>query len=151
MPSYALYMASYPHFMTKSLTIYDITCTMFITTHALYMASHLLCMMSHSLCVLHHTMIIDLWHQTLYVYEIFIYMASHTVLWPHNHCVPSQPLCSTLQTVYYRHYSQCTNFMKRSECMSSQPLYVLPHMHYIWHHIHSLWHHTTLWLQVHCV
>ena len=86
-------------------------------------------------------MTIDLWHQTLYVYAIFIYMASRSVLWPHKHCVPSQPLCLTLHSVYFRHYTQCTNFMKRSECMSSQPLYVLPHMHYIWHHIHSLWHH----------
>ena len=34
--------------------------------------------------------------------------------------------------------------MKRSECMSSQYLYVWHHTHYIWHHIHSLWHHATL-------
>ena len=71
-------------------------------------------------------------------------MASHTVLWPHNNCLPSQPLCLTLHSVYFWHYTQCTNFMTRSEYMSSQPLYVWNHMHWIWHHIHYLWHHTTL-------
>ena len=87
-----------------------------------------------------------LWHQTLNEYDIFIYTVSRTVLWPHNHCVPSQPLCLTLHSVCFRHYTQCTNFMKRSECMSSQHLYVWHHTHYIWHHIHSLWHHTTLFM-----
>ena len=132
--------------MTTALTIYDITCTIFIKSHALFMTSHLLCVMSHSLCVLRHTMTIDLWHQVLYVYNIFIYMAWCTVLWPHNHCVPSQPLCLTLRSVYFRYYTQCTNFMKRSGCMSSEHLYIWHHMHYIWHLIHSLWHHTTLFM-----
>ena len=131
--------------MTTALTIYDITCTIFITSHALYMTSHLLCMMSHSLSV-YITQWPYLWHQTLYVYDIFIYMASSTVLWPHNHCVPSQKLGLTLHSVYFWHYTQCTNFMKRSEYMSSQHLYVWHHMYYIWHHIHSLWHHTTLFM-----
>ena len=126
--------------MTTALNIYDIICTIFIISHALYLTSHWLSMMSHSLCVLHHTMI--LWHQTLYVYDIFTLYGITTVLWPHNHCVPSQPLCLTLHSVYFRHYKQCTSFMKISECMSSQPLYIWQHMHYIWHHIHSLWHHT---------
>ena len=62
-----------------------------------------------------------------------------------------QPLCASTATmpditVYFRHYTQCTNFMKRSECMSSQNLYVWHHTHYIWHHIHSLWHHTSLFM-----
>ena len=87
-----------------------------------------------------------LWHQTLYVYDILIYMASCTVLWPYNHCVPSQPLCLTLHSVYFRHYTQCTNFMISSECMSSQHLYIWHHTHYIWHDIHSLWHHTPLFM-----
>ena len=36
--------------------------------------------------------------------------------------------------------------MKRSECKSSQPLYVWHHVHYIWNHIHSLWHHAILFM-----
>ena len=87
-----------------------------------------------------------LWHQTLYVYDIFIYMASRTVLWPHNHCVSSQPLWLTLYSVYFRHYTKCTNFMKRSECMSSQHVFVWQHTHHISHQIHSLWNHTTLFM-----
>ena len=73
-------------------------------------------------------------------------MASRTVLWPHHHCVPSQPLCLTLYSVYFRHCKQCTNFMKRSECMSSQHVFVWHHTHHIWHHIRSLWNHTTLFM-----
>ena len=69
-------------------------------------------------------------------------MASGTVLWPENHCVPSQPLCLTLHSMYFWYYRQCTNFLKISECMSSQSLYLWHHMQYIWHHIHSLWLHT---------
>ena len=76
-------------------------------------------------------------------------MASGTVLWPHNHCVPSQPLCLTLCSMYFWHYTECTNFMKRRECMSSQPLYVSHPMHCIWHHIHSLWLHTIVVITLH--
>ena len=73
-------------------------------------------------------------------------MASHTVLWSHIHCMPSEPLCLTLYSVYFRHYIHCTNFMKRNECMSSQHVFVWHHTHHIWHHIHSLWNHTTLFI-----
>ena len=130
--------------MTKALTMCDITCTLCITSHALYMTSHLLCVMSHSLCVLHHTMTIDLWHQTIGLWHIHLYGITHSVM-------TIQPLCASTATmpditVYFRHYTQCTNFMKRSECMSSQNLYVWHHTHYIWHHIHSLWHHTSLFM-----
>ena len=125
----------------------------FMTSHTLYSLchTHYIWHLIYSVwCHIHYVCYITqwlyLWHQTLYVYDIFIYMASHTVLSPHNHCVPSQPLCLTLHSVYFRLYTQCTNFMKRSECMSSQHLYVWHHTHYIWHHIHSLWHHTTLFL-----
>ena len=86
-----------------------------------------LSMTSNTICLWHIHLI---WH--------------HTILWAHNHCVASQPLCLTFHSVYFWHYKQCTNFMKRSECMSSQPLYVWHHMHYMWHHIHSLWHQPTL-------
>ena len=100
-----------------------------MTSHALYSWHH-----SHGIWYFIHCMFIT----------CSLDMASRTVLWPHNHCVPSQPLCLTLHSVSFWHFTQCSNIMKRSVCVSSQPLYVWPHMHYIWHHIHSLWHHTTL-------
>ena len=140
MPSFGLYRTCYPHFMT-TFTINDITCTIFIPWHALYMTSHLLCMMSHSLFVTsHNEPIYGIKHYMFMLYSLD--MASGTVLWPQNHYVPSQPLCLALHSMYFWHYTQCTNFLKRSECMSSQPLYVWHHMQYIWHHIHSLWRHT---------
>ena len=136
MPSCALYMTSYPHFMTTALIIYDITCTLFMTSHALYMTCHLLCMISHSLYVWHHTLPVS---QTS-----LLYMASHTVLWQHNHCVPSQPLCLTSHPLYLCHLIQCIYFIIPSVCMTSQPLCVWHHMHHMWHHIHSLRHCATL-------
>ena len=124
-----------------------------MTSHALYSLHHthyiwhlIYSVWCHIHYVCYTTQWLYLWYQTLYVYDIFIYMVSHTVLWPHNHCVLSQPLCLTLHSIYFRHYIQGTNFMKSSECMSSQHLYVWHHTHYIWHHIHSLWHHTTLFM-----
>ena len=132
--------------MTSALTIYDIKCcTKFITSHTLYMTSHLLCMVTFTMCVTSH-------NDSLYEIKPYMFMtylgdmASHRVLWPHNHCVPSQPLCLRLHSVYFWHYTQYTNSMKRSECMSSLPIYVWHHMHYIWHHLHTLWHHTTLFM-----
>ena len=97
----------YIHYITGiiydiSSTLYDVTFTMCVTAH--------------------NDSIYDIKHSMFMTYSL--YMASCTVLWPHNHCVPSQPLCLTLPTVYFWHYTQCINFMKRSECMSSQPLYV---------------------------
>ena len=71
-------------------------------------------------------------------------MASHIVLWQHNHCETSQPLYLTSHQLYLCHQTEWINFIKCSVCMTSQPLCVWHHMHYMWHHIHSLWHHTTL-------
>ena len=122
MPLHALYRTSYPHFMTTMFGIYDITFTIFSISHALYMKTHLLCMMSHSLYVVNHTMTLS--YQTLYVHDIFtLYGITHSVMNAH-HCVPSQPLCLILYSKYFCHYTKCSNFMTRSECKSSQPLYV---------------------------
>ena len=73
-------------------------------------------------------------------------MASHTVLWQHKHSETSQPLYLTSHQLYLCHHTQWINFIKCSACMTSQPLCVWHHMHYMWHHIHSLWHHTTLYM-----
>ena len=107
----------YIHSITRiiydnSSTLYDVTFTICVTSH--------------------NDPIYGIKHYMFMLYSLD--MASGTVLWPQNHCVPSQPLCLTLHSVYFWHYTQCT--------MSSQPLYVWHHIHYIWHHIHSLWLHT---------
>ena len=119
----------YIHYITRiiydiSSTLYDITFTMCVTSH--------------------NDSLYDIKPYMFMTYSLD--MASHRVLWPHNYCVPSQPLCLRLHSVYFWHYTQCSKFMKKSECMSSRPIYVWHHMHYIWHHLHALWHHTTLFM-----
>ena len=128
-PYHSWHHMHYIHYITCiiyeiSSTLYDVTFTMCVTSHSDY--------------------IYDIKHSMLMTYSL--YMESHMVLWPHNHCVPSQPLCLTLHSVCIWHYTQCINFMKRSKCMSSHPLYLWHHTHHIWHHIHSLWHRTTLFM-----
>ena len=122
MTSHALYSLHHTHYIWH--LIYSLWCHI-----------HFVCYITQCFCDIKHS-----------VYDIFTLYGITTVLWPHNHCVPSQPLCLILHSVYFRHYTQCTNFMKISECMSSQLLYIWHHMNYIWHHIHSLWHHTTLFM-----
>ena len=138
MPTFGLYRTWYPHFMT-SFTINDITCTVFFPSHALYMTTHLLSMMSHSLYVLHHTVTLS--------------MVSHTIGLCYIHLIWHQAQCYDHKTIvclpshYAWYYTQCIFdikhnvpiFFKRSECLSSQSLYLWHHMQYIWHHIHSLW------------
>ena len=124
--------------MTIALSVYDITHIIYDISSTLYDVTFTMSVTSHS------DSIFDIKHYMFMTYSF--YMASHTVLWPHNHCVPSEPLCLTLHSVYFWHYTQCTNFMTGSECKSSLPLYIWHHMHYIWHQIHSLWHHTTLFM-----
>ena len=99
MPLYALYMTSYPHFMTTTLTIYDITCTIFIILHALYMTSHLVCMMSHSLCVLYHTMTLSMTSNSICLWHI-------PLIWHHaQYCDRTAIVC--LHSHYAWHYIQC--------------------------------------------
>ena len=65
------------------------------------------------------------------------------MLWQYNHCVTSQPLCLTSHPLHMCHHTRWINFFKPSARMTSQPLCVWHHMHYMWHHIHNLGHHTT--------
>ena len=95
----------YIHYITR--IVYDILSTLYDVTFTTCVTSP-----NDSIYVIKHYMFMT--------YSLV--MASCTVLWPHNHCVPSQPLCLTLHSVYFWHYTQCTDFMKRSECMSSQSL-----------------------------
>ena len=122
----------YIHSITR--IIYDISSTLYDVTF--------------TMCVTSHNDPIYGIKQNMFMLYSFD-MASGTVLWPQNHCVPSQTLCLTLHSMYFWHYTQYTNFLKRSECMSSQPLYVWHPMHYIWHHIHSLWLHTIVVITLH--
>ena len=105
-----------------SSTVYDITFT--------------ICLTSHNACIS------DITHSMFLTYPL--YMASHTVLWQHNNCVTSQPLCLTSCLLFLCHHTPWINFIKPSVCMTWQPLCVWHHMHYMWHHIHNLWHQTTL-------
>ena len=118
--------------------IHYITCIIYDISSTLYDVTFTMCVTSHNDSI-----------YDIKPYMFMTYMASRTVLWPHNHCVPSQTLWLTLPSVYFSHFwhvTKCSNVMKRSVCMSSQPPYVWHHMHYIWHHVHSLWHHTTLFM-----
>ena len=90
-----------------------------MTSHALYSFHHMhyIWHLIYSVwCHIHYVCYITLWpylwHQTIYVYVIFYWYGSGTVLWPQNHCVPSQPLCLTLHSVYFWHYTKYTNFLK---------------------------------------
>ena len=145
MPLNALYRTSCPHFMTTTFGIYDITFTIFGISHILYITTHLFCMMSHSLYVVHQTMTLSMISNPICSWHFHF-------IWHHTQCYDHKPLCAfeaTLPDITLRIFltlKKCTNFMTRSECKSSQPLYVWHHMHYKWHHIHSLWHHATLFM-----
>ena len=104
----------YIHYITH--IIYDISSTLYDVTFTMCVPSH-------------NCSIFDI---KLYMFMTYsLYMASHTVLSPNNHCVPSQPICLTLHSGYFWYYIKCTNFMKRSEGMSSQRLYVWHHMQHM--------------------
>ena len=112
----------------------DITCTIYNMSSTVYDITFTICVTSHNTCIS------DITHSMTYP----LYMASHTVLWQHNNCVTSQPLCLTSQLQYLCHHTHWINFINPSVCMTSQPLCVWHHMHYMWHHIHNLGHHITL-------
>ena len=128
----------------------------FMTLHALYSVHHthyIWQLLSSVWCHIHSMWYIKqwlyLWYQTPYIHDIFtLYGITHSVMTTH-HCVPSQPVCLILHSKYFWHYTKCSNFMTRSECKSSQPLYVWHPMHYIWHHIHSLWLHAIVVITLH--
>ena len=152
MSLYALNMTSYPHFMTTTLSIYDITCTIFITSHALYMTSHLLCMMSHSLCVLHHTMTLSMISNPICLWHIWHHAQcyDHTTIvclhrhydWHYPQCIfhifdMSQNVAMLWKEVYVCHHSLymydtiCTTYDITSTLYDITPLYLWCQVHYI--------------------
>ena len=79
----------YIHYITRiiydiSSTLYDVTFTMCVTSH----------------------MTLSMTSNTMFM-TYSLDMASRTVLWPHIHCFPSQPLFLTLHSVYFWHDTQC--------------------------------------------
>ena len=94
------------------------------------------------LCHIHYMCYITqwpcLWHQTLYVSVIFIwYGIRHSDVTTKPLCA-FQTLCLTLHSMYFLHYTQYTNFLKRSECMSSQSLYMTPYALHVTSHPHFM-------------
>ena len=114
----------------------DITCTTHDMPSTVYDITFTLCVTSHNACIS------DITHSIFMTYPL--YMASHRVLWEHNICVNSQPLCLTSHPQYLCHHTHWKNFIKPCVCMTSQPLCVWHHIHYMWHRIHNLGHHITL-------
>ena len=111
MPSCALHMTPYPPCKATTLTIHDITCTICDMSSTVYDVTFTICVTSHN------AYISDIPHSMFMTYPLF--MASHTVLWQHNHCVISQSLCLTSQPLYLCHHTQWINFIKHSVCMTS--------------------------------
>ena len=114
----------------------DITCTIYDMSSTVYNITFTICVTSHI------GSISDITHSMFMTYTL--YMASHTVLWPHNHCISSQALCLISHPLYLCHHTQWIIFIKGSVCMTSQTLCVWHHMCYMWHHIHNLGYHTIL-------
>ena len=127
--------------------IHDITCTIYYISSTVYDITFRFCVTSHNACIseITHSMFMS------YLRSV----ASYTVLWQHNHCVTSQPLCLTSHPLYLCHLTQFINIIKPSVCMTLQQLYVWHHMHYIWCHAHMMlcvWQHKLyIWLETHSV
>ena len=152
MPSYALYMTSYPHFMKTTLSIYDLTCTIFITSHALNMTSQLLCMMSHSLCVLHHTMTLSMTSNTICLWYVHL-------IWHHGQCYDHTTIVC-LHSHYAWHYTQCIFDMTHNVPILWKEVNVCHHSLYMYDPICTTYDITStlygitplyLWLQVHYI
>ena len=73
MPSYTLYMTAYPPFMTTTLSIHDIACTIYdMSSTTVYDITFTICVTSHNACIS------DITHSMFMTYPL--YMASHIVL-----------------------------------------------------------------------
>ena len=123
-PSCTIYMTQYPHFKTKTLRIYDVTCPLLIKSHALYMTGHLLCMISHSLYVWHHTMPVSLTSHTLLLWHIHF-------MWHHTQCYENTTIVY-LHSHYVWHHTLCIFVITPSGWILSNPVYVWNHSHYVY-------------------
>ena len=73
MPLYALYMTSYPPFITTTLSIHDITCTIYdMSSKTVYHITFTICVTSQNYCIS------DIAHSMFMAYPL--YMESHIVL-----------------------------------------------------------------------
>ena len=124
----------------------DITCTIFDMSSNVYDITLTICVTSHNACIS------DITHSIFMIYTL--YMASHTVLWLHNHCVTSQPLCIISHTLYMS--SHTVDQFYQTQCMyditptmsmtsyadflymTSHPRFMTSHTLYLWHHSHYI-------------
>ena len=134
MPSYALHMASYPHFMTV-LSIYEIKCTVLMTSNALYMTCHLLCIISHSLHVWHHTMPVSMTSHTLCLWHIHF-------IWHHTQCYDNTatmsditPSVSVSSYAMYQFYqTQCMYDITATIYITMYAPHMTTHPHFMTSH-----------------
>ena len=124
-----------------------------MTSHALYSLHHMhyIWHLIYSVwCHIHYVCYITqwlyLWHQTLYVYDLFtLYGIMHSVM-------TTQPLCAFTATIPDITLNVFLTLHTMYPCYEKKWMYVITasivwhHMHYIWYHIHYLWHHTTLFM-----
>ena len=73
--------------------IHSITCIIYEISSTLYDVTSTMCV-TYTM-----TPIYGINHYMFMIYSLD--MASGTVLWVHNHCVPSQPLCLTLHSIFF--------------------------------------------------
>ena len=104
----------------------DITCTIYDMSSTVYDITFTLCVTSHNACIS------DIIHSVFMTYPL--YMASHTLLWQHNHCVTSQPLCLTSHPLYLSSHTfdqfyqtQCMHDITVTMCMTSYAVHVTSH------------------------
>ena len=134
-------------------------------TRAIYDMSSTVCNITFTTCVTsHNDCFYDITHSTFMTYVL--YMASHTVLWQHNHCV--------LHSHYVWYHTQCICVITPNVSISSNPGYVWHHLHYmyvitcntyditstlyditplyLWHQVYYMLHHIHyIWPHVHCI
>ena len=113
MPSYALSMTSYPHFMATVFSICDITCTIYDMSFTGCYITFTICVTSHNDCFY------DMTHSTFMKY--LLYMASHTALWQPKHCV--------LHNHYVWYHTHCICVILYM--MTSYPFYTTSHSLYL--------------------
>ena len=94
----------------------DITCPIYDMSSTVYDITFIICVTSHNACIS------DVTHSMFLTYPP--YMASHTVLWQHKHCVTSQPLCLTSLPLDLCHHTKCMYDITDTICMTSYEFYV---------------------------
>ena len=150
MPSSALYMTSYPHFITTVLSIYYIATlyswhqSYYISHHTLYMIAHPLYLCLHTQIIDHITPIVYMISQPVYVWHTMNYIWHHshslwylTSLWHHTHCIHviTPSICDIASTepeslliVYCLKHTCSMCDIKPTVCMTLYEFYMTAHL-----------------------